>query len=186
MSVIALDHRSFTIDEYHKMAETGILEEDERIVLIRGKIVRMPSVGTEHAACIKRIIHFLSRHLADAFIFQVKDPIHMPDYSEPEPDIAILKARPDFYSAHHPLPEDVILLIEVADSSLKYDNEIKLPLYAEAKVPEVWIVNLMDGLVAIYSEPKTSTYGLRQIYEPCETVSSNTLEMSILSDRLLA
>ena len=183
---VTLDHRSFTIDEYHKMAETGIFEENERIELIMGEIVRMSPVETKHAACIKRIIHFLSRHLADAIIFQVQDPIHIPNYSEPEPDIAILKASPDFYSENHPFPEDVILLIEVADSSLKYDREIKLPLYAEAKIPEVWIVNLMDGLVEVYSRPKTSTYGLRQIYEAGETILSKPLEMSISADCLLA
>ncbi len=185
---VTLNHRPFTIDEYTQMAEVGILTEDNRIELIKGDILDMSPIGTKHAACLKHLNRLLSmRNIEDKVIIQVQDPIQLPNDSEPEPDLAIIKYRDDFYAAHHPYPEDILLVIEVADSSLQYDHEVKLPVYAEANIPEVWIVNLNDQRLEVYTEPKTSNYGLRRLYNPEDQVMINAINMTVnVSDFMVA
>lgn len=134
----------FSVDDYHRMAETGILHEDARLELIGGEIVQMSPVGSRHAACVKRLNRLLGRRLGDEAVLGVQDPVRLGDDTEPEPDVMILQPREDFYEQAAPTAADVVLLIEVADSSLAYDRAIKLPRYAQAGVPEVWLVDL-DG-----------------------------------------
>ena len=140
------------------MAEAGILHEDDRVELIEGKIIQMAAVGSRHAACVKRLIKFLVREVGDSGVVGAQDPVVLPDSSEPEPDVAVLRPRDDFYAAGHPVPEDVLLLIEVSDTSLEYDRDVKVPLYARAGISEVWIVDLVNEKIHAYSRPTDESY----------------------------
>jgi len=154
--------KTFTTDEYHRMIEAGILGEDDRLELVRGEIISMAAIGSYHAACVKRLNRLFVRTLSEMVIVGVQDPVGIGEDSEPEPDIALLKPRSDFYAERHPRPEDVFLIVEVADTSLESDRREKVPLYAEAGIGEVWIVNLRDGCVEVYTEPSGDGYeGIR-------------------------
>ena len=146
-------HR-FTVDEYEQMIDKGILTENERIELIRGEVVEKMVIGPLHSATVKRINRLLTTRLLDLAIVSVQDPIVL-DNSEPEPDLALLAPRDDFYASSKPKSSDVRLVIEVADSSLAYDRDIKLPLYAQAGIQEFWIVNLNESKVEVYRQPQT-------------------------------
>ncbi|MBC7912460.1 MAG: Uma2 family endonuclease [Pyrinomonadaceae bacterium] len=150
--------RWFSVDEFYRMAEAGILTADDRVELIEGEIIEMSPIGSRHAACVNRLNTLLSRQLGQAAIISIQNPIRIDDYSEPEPDAAVLKPREDFYAVDHPTPGDVLLVVEVADTSVEYDRKIKLPLYARASVPEVWLVNLPQATIEIYRQPLDGTY----------------------------
>ena len=152
------ERKIFTTDEYHRMIEAGILGEDDRLELIKGEIIRMAAIGSYHAACVKRLNRLFVRTLSEKVIVGVQDPVSIGDDSEPEPDIALLKPRSDFYAERHPQPEDVFLIIEVSDTSLESDRREKLPLYARAGIGEVWIVNLRDACVEVYTKPSGRGY----------------------------
>lgn len=152
--------RIFTVDEYYRMAEAGILHEDDRVELIEGRIVELSPIGGRHAACVDKLNRLLNQRVGDAAIVRVQNPVSLPGDSEPEPDIALLRPREDFYAEGHPGPEDVFLIIEVAETSLGYDRGIKAPLYARAGVPELWIVDLESGRVLIHGEPSEGVYGV--------------------------
>ena len=151
--------RLFSVEEYHRMAEAGILHEDDRVELIEGRIIRMAAIGSRHAACVKRLIALLASRTAGDAIVSAQDPVQLPDYSEPEPDVALLRPRADFYARAHPTPDDVLLVIEVSDTSPEYDREVKLLLYARAGIPEAWIVDLNREEVWTYSRPEDGSYG---------------------------
>jgi Uma2 family endonuclease len=148
--------KRFTIAEYQRLAELGFLGEDDRVELVRGEIVQMAAKGTAHSALNKRLLRELAKLVGDRATLQSQDPIALPNHSEPEPDLVILKNQPDDYLNGHPTPEDVLLLIEISDSSLSYDQTVKLPLYAEAKISHYWIFNLLDNRLETYSEPYQS------------------------------
>jgi Uma2 family endonuclease len=150
--------KQFTVAEYYKMAEAGILTEDDRVELIRGEIVQMSPIGSRHAGCVKRINALLTGIVARDAVVSVQDPIHIDDYSEPQPDVVLLAPREDFYSQAHPTPSDVLLVIEVADTSIGYDRREKLPLYAEFGIAEVWLVNLNFDVVEVYGNPAGGEY----------------------------
>lgn len=123
-----LAKRWFTVGEYNRMAETGILTEHDRVELIQGEIVEMSPIGSRHAACVNRLTTVLSRQGGAGAIVSVQNPIVVDDYSEPEPDVALLRARADFYETRHPEPEDVLLVIEVAETSVETERGVKVPL----------------------------------------------------------
>jgi Uma2 family endonuclease len=152
-------HR-FNVEEYHRLIENNILHEDDRVELIEGRIIDMTPIGSKHAACVSRLNEILSEKLQKRAIINIQNPICLTAYTEPEPDIAIIKRRPDFYAEQLPQPEDVLLIIEVSDSSLDYDCETKIPLYAKSNIPEVWLVNLIENNVAIYSGPSSEGYNV--------------------------
>jgi Uma2 family endonuclease len=151
--------KRFAIAEYHRLAELGFFGEDDRVELIKGEIFQMAAKGKSHSTCNRRSIRELSKLLGNRATLQSQDPIVILDNSEPEPDIAILRNRPDDYSSAHPSAADILLLIEISDSSLKYDQEVKLPLYAEAGIPDYWIFNLVDNYLECYSEPYKDSQG---------------------------
>jgi Uma2 family endonuclease len=155
---VQLTRHKFTVEEYHRMAEVGLLGEDDRIELLDGEIVDMSPVGAQHAACVKRLGKLLSRVIGDDAMLGVQDPVRLDDTTEPIPDVSILKTRSDFYASSHPTPADVLLLIEVADSTLPVDRRVKVPLYARAGIPEVWVVNLQQETVEVYSQPGGGAY----------------------------
>ena len=163
--------RYFTVDEYHRMGEAGILREDDRVELIEGEIITMSPIGSHHAACVKRLNEQLSRLLTGRALVGIQDPILLNDSSEPQPDLTILRRRDDFYAAAHPHATDVQLLIEVADTSITYDREGKLPIYARAGIPEVWIVNLSAEVVETYNEPLRGAYKNSHTFRRGESVT---------------
>ena len=155
---VQLLRRKFTVEQFHKMAESGILNEDDRVELIRGEIIEMAAIGTKHACCVRRLDKVLHRKLDDKAIISVQNPVGLDDSSEPQPDVALLKPREDDYLSAHPQSKDVFLIIEVADSTIKYDREVKIPLYAEEGVVEVWLVDINEECVEVYREPVNGKY----------------------------
>jgi Uma2 family endonuclease len=153
------------------MVESGILTEDDRVELIRGEIIDMSPIGTKHAACVKRLNKLLSQKLRDRVLIAIQDPVELNDNSEPQPDVALLKPRDDFYATAHPQPQDIFLLIEVSDSTVVYDREVKIPLYAEANIIEVWLVNINEQIVEVYQQPTAAGYQLMQKFTRGETLS---------------
>ncbi|MDB9313726.1 Uma2 family endonuclease [Spirulina sp. CS-785/01] len=136
MNTLPLLTKKITVEHYHKMDEIGIFEPEERVELIEGEILEMSPIGLQHAVTINRLSNFFPQQLRDRAIMTVQTPIRLNNYSEPQPDLTLLQPREDFYAHKFPTPEDVLLLIEVADSSLIPDQEIKKPLYAENKIPD--------------------------------------------------
>jgi Uma2 family endonuclease len=155
---IAVTHRRFTVNEYYRMAEVGILSPDERVELIEGEIVDMAPIGSRHAACVDRLNRDFVPALGDRAIVRVQGPLRLHDYSEPEPDLVILRPRDDFYAEETPGPADALLVIEVADTSERYDRQVKVPLYAQAGIPEVWLVDLTAGNITVYRGPGPDGY----------------------------
>ncbi len=146
-------HQRFSVAQYDRMIDAGIIAEDEPVELIHGEIVRKMPIGKRHGATVKRLNRLLSTLLADRAVIGVQDPVVLAE-SEPEPDISVLASRDDFYASSKPHAKDVRLLIEVADTSLEYDREVKRPLYAQAEVADFWIVNLIDSVVDVYRDPQ--------------------------------
>lgn len=155
------EHR-FTIREYHQMGETGIFTKDDRVELLAGKIYAMSPIGSRHAACVKRLNKLFVSRLGDRALVSVQDPIELSDFSEPEPDLALLLPRDDFYEDQLPRPADVLLLIEVSEAMLRFDREVKLPLYAQNGVAEVWIVDLKKAAIEVYREAQDGLYAQKQ------------------------
>lgn len=155
---VQLLRRKFTVDQYHKMVDSGILNEDDRVELIRGEIIEMSPIGKQHAACVAKLSQLLTLALVNRAIVWAQNPIKLSDSSEPQPDVALLKPREDFYYSAQPQPQDIFLLIEVADSTIKYDREVKIPLYAEEGIGEVWLVDLNERSVEVYREVTKDGY----------------------------
>ena len=162
---VALRRRRFTLDEYHRMGETGILGEDDRVELIEGEIIEMTPIGSRHAATVARIHQLFVRRLGDRAVVWSQNPLLLArQQSEPEPDVMLLTSRSDFYAGALPEPPDVRLLVEVADTSLQYDRRTKLPLYARARVAEVWLVDLGTSRLEIHRAPGNDVY--RDVHLP--------------------
>ena len=155
-----LTRRRFTVHEYHRMAEAGLFGEDDRIELIDGDIVQMTPIGSRHAGTVAYLDRTLSARLGDRALVWTQNPIQRAALdSEPQPDLAVLRTRSDFYRTSHPGAEDAFLLIEVADTSLLADRRVKVPLYAKAGIREVWLVNLSEDRVEVYRDPLSGGYG---------------------------
>ncbi|MBF2056935.1 MAG: Uma2 family endonuclease [Cyanobacterium sp. T60_A2020_053] len=158
MITITPSKRKFDLEEYHSLINVGIFHEDSNIELINGELFEMSPVGFRHASCVKKLNYLFAQKLPKEVIIGVQDPIKLNDKSEPQPDVILLKPRDDFYVTQHPTPEDIYLLIEVADSSIDYDRNIKLPAYAENKIMEVWLIDLNNSLLEKYTSPKYNYY----------------------------
>ena len=170
----------FTVTDFERMAETGILNENDRVELIEGEIIEMSPIGKSHAACVDRFVKLLSR-LNDRVILRVQGPIQLDDYSEPQPDLALLRPRDDFYSGSLPRPADVLLVIEVADITLEYDRFVKLPLYAHAGIPEAWLASLPADRIEMYSEPVNGAYTFIKHATRGEVIQSSSIDELRLS-----
>jgi Uma2 family endonuclease len=179
---IQLKQRLITVEVYHKMIEAGILGPDDRVELIEGKIIEMAPVGSKHAAYVKKINTLLGDLLGAKVIIGVQDPIAIQNYSEPEPDVSVLRPREDYYATRHPQPEDVFLVIEVADTSLDFDQEVKLSMYARAGISEYWIVNIQEQEIEAYHTPIGDNYKYREIIKPADHVLFHAFELSIPAD----
>jgi Uma2 family endonuclease len=154
--------RPFTVAEYYRMGEAGILTEGERVELIEGEIVQMPPIGDLHAWCVNRLTRLFILGVGDAAVVSVQNPFRLSNRSEPVPDVVVMRPRPEFRGPH-PTPSDVLLVIEVSDTTLHYDQRVKLPLYARELVPEVWIADLKGECIWVYSDPSGSGYGVTLI-----------------------
>lgn len=172
---VQLQKHYFTVDEYYRMARGGIFSEDDRVELIEGEVVEMSPIGSTHQGCVNELSSLLTDELGRAAIVQVQGPIHIDEYSEPQPDIALLKPRRDFYRRSHPTPADVLLVIEVSDTSAVYDRNVKLPLYARAGIPEAWLVNLPKDFIEAHIEPKNGKYQSVQRLKRGRTLKSTTI-----------
>jgi len=169
--------RHFSVDEYHKMGELGIFSEDERIELINGVIIKMSPIGSEHAATVKKLNQIFSNILSpNEATIGIQDPVILDDGTEPQPDISILKPRDDTYAFEHPHSNDILLIVEVADTSVDDDCLIKLPKYAESSIPEVWLVNIPERKIDVYQHPignkANAGYKIRIEYREADTVTS--------------
>ena len=174
-------NRAFTVGEYYRMAEADILTEEDRVELIAGQIVAMSPIGSRHAACVDRLNGLLHRQPEQAFIVRVQSPITLDAYSAPEPDLVLLRPRADFYAEAHPSAVDVLLAVEVADTSVDYDREVKLPLYAQAGLPEVWLIDLQRDRVEVYARPQGGAYQQRVEVTADATLTSSTIPQLALA-----
>jgi len=163
MSLSATDpprrHR-LSVADYYRMAEVGILAPDARVELIDGEIIDMPPPGNLHAATVDRLVEIFNCALDGRFSVRGQNPVLLSDLSEPQPDVALLRRREDFYREHRPGPADTLLVVEVADSSLRFDRETKMRLYARHEIPEAWLVDLRGHRLARYRAPHEGTYTL--------------------------
>lgn len=179
--------RAFTVAEYARMRESGILTEDDRVELIDGEIRTMSPIGPLHAAIVRRIVKQLTAILGDTAIVSPQCPVQLNDYSEPEPDVAVLRFRDDNYETAHPGSADVLLIIEVSDTSVDYDRNEKLPRYAAASIGEVWIVDIDRRTVEQYSQATHQQYARMQKVFAGEVVTSIVLaQISVPVDAILS
>ena len=151
--MVVATRRKFTIEEYHQLVDLGFFTENDRIELIRGEIIDMAPKRTPHSVCNSILFGELYKLLGDRANVRGQEPIVLPSNSEPEPDVVIAQKKADNYLSAHPTAEDIILVVEISDSTLKYDREIKLPLYAEANINYYWIINLVDNYLEVYTNP---------------------------------
>ena len=157
--------RRFTVDEYYRMAEAGILGEDDRVELIDGEVICMTPIGPRHAGYVDRLTRRFLQSLGDRAQVRVQNPVRLGEHDEPEPDVTLLRPRPDDYTTRHPTPEDVLLVVEVADSTLDFDRRTKARRYAEHGIPELWIVdaNPKRRRIFVYRDPAPDGYRTVQV-----------------------
>ena len=161
---VALDRRyRFTVDQYHRMGEAGIFDADCRVELVDGVIFEMTPVDPWHSGVVNWLNHRFVTALGDRAVVHVQNPVDLDPRSEPQPDIMLLSPREDFYRTAHPEPEHALLLVEVANTSLRHDRGRKLPVYARTGVPEVWIVNRRADAVEVYRAPSSNRYQERDV-----------------------
>ena len=163
--MLSLLTHKFTVEQYHQLGEKFVLPPESRVELINGDILDMSPIGVRHGMTVKRLNAFFAVQLFQQAIVSVQDPIQLNNYSEPQPDLALLKFRADFYGDRLPMAEDVLLIIEVADSSYRYDRDIKIPLYAQSGIPEVWLVDLSDQQLERFTQPQGNNYRQAEIIQ---------------------
>ena len=172
---VQVNRRSFTVAEYERMGQIGIFSEDERVELVCGEVIEMSPIGERHAASVNVLDEIVRERLGRSVTVSVQNPVLLDDFSEPQPDLLILKRRADFYKHAHPRPEDVLIVIEVSDSTLELDRAVKVPLYAGAGVPEAWLVNLPEERIEVYSDPVGGEYQTVRSYARGQKLQSHTL-----------
>jgi Uma2 family endonuclease len=163
-------HR-FSVKEYYRMSETGVLRPDARVELLNGEIIDMSPIGPFHGGLVNRLVRLFTKNANGRWIVSAQNPLRLDDHSEPEPDVMLLKPAADDYTSRHPRPDDVFLLIEVSDTTLDYDRTEKLPAYGRAGVAEVWIVNLNDSTIEAYREPHFTGYGSKTLLRAGDTIA---------------
>lgn len=159
---VQTQHR-FSVKDYYRMAETGLLSPDARVELLDGQIIDMSPIGPFHAGVVKYLARFFNQNSNRRWLVSTQDPLHLDELSEPEPDLMLLKPVANDYKTRHPGAEDVLLLIEVSDASLSYDRTEKLSAYGRVGIPEVWIVNLIQLTIEVYREPHFTGYGKKSV-----------------------
>ncbi len=163
--------RRFTVAEYYAMADAGILSENDRVELLDGDLIIMPPIGDWHAAKVNLFTNVFPPQLQGRAVVSIQNPTRLNDSNEPEPDVMLLRWRDDFYQDGHPRPADVLLLIEVSDTTVDYDRNEKLPLYAQAGIPELWIVNRPAGRIEAHTDPSGNEYATVRYFGSGETIA---------------
>ncbi len=156
--MVLLDIRLITVSEYYQMAKTGILDPSEQVELLAGQIVKKSMKGTLHTAAVAPIDNVIRKLLGDLVLIRLQDPIHLDNFSEPEPDIALVIPDPLYYEAHHPTPAEIYLIIEVADTSIKKDTEVKAQIYAQAGIRDYWVLDVLNRQLHVFREPSANGY----------------------------
>jgi Uma2 family endonuclease len=167
--------RRFNVHEYHRMAAAGILTEDDPVELIDGAIIEMPPISARHATCIVRLTRRLTSQAGDLAEIRVRLPVRLNDHCEPEPDLSLVRPRADSYIDSHPGPCDVLLAIEVANASVRFDRLVKAAIYARAGIPEYWLVYLARARIDVHREPVDGRYRTVQIFRRGERLSLPSL-----------
>ncbi len=173
MESIQASRKCFSVTDYHKMNRAGIFAPNERTELIQGEVVTMSPIGSHHAACVDRLNRIFVKVFPDQVIVRVQNPVRIDDWTELEPDIAVVNFQSDFYKNSHPEPPDVHLIIEVADTTLHYDRKVKLPIYAACGIAEVWLADLTNSNIEIYSSPSESGYETIRIFRKNKPIESS-------------
>ena len=174
----------FTLDEYYKMIELGILKDYERAEIVEGELIKKITVGNRHAAVVDLLNRIFVKNVSDDILVRIQNPTRLSDFNEPD---LVLADLTKFNGKRHPRPTEILLVIEVSDSTLKYDRDVKIPLYAEAEFPEVWIVNLMNEIIEVHTKPSVGLYQSVKIYKRGETIKTEYLPNLILKvDELLS
>lgn len=155
-------HR-ITVDQYHRMGETGVLAPDARVELIEGEIIDMAPIGAFHGSVVDQLTSLLVKAVGDQAVVRVQGAVRLNHRTEPQPDIALLRPRADRYRGHQPLPEDLLLLIEVSDTTLRYDRDLKVALYARHSIPEVWLFDLQHPQLLRYQSPEAGQYRVSEV-----------------------
>ncbi|MBS9383395.1 MAG: Uma2 family endonuclease [Dolichospermum sp. BR01] len=166
-----LQLRLWTVDEYHRMAEVGIFEPSERVELLEGKIICILTKGISHRSAVGRTNKLLQNRLGNQAWIAVQDPVKLNERSEPEPDIAVVKIDPLDYADHHPTPTEIYLIIEVADSSLKLDTEIKAKAYSQAGIKDYWVLDVVKRELIVFRNPTTEGYQNQEIITEQQNIS---------------
>jgi Uma2 family endonuclease len=179
--------RRFTVVEYYAMADAGILSENDRVELLDGDVIVMPPIGDWHASGVAQIIALFPSTILDGrAILQIQNPVRLDSDNEPQPDAMLLRWRNDFYRNGHPGPDDVLLLIEVSDTTVDYDRNNKLPRYARAGIPEVWIDNRRDRRIEAYTDPSGDEYATVRYAAPGETIAPQAFpDITLQVDRII-
>ena len=176
----------FTVDDYYRMIDWGMIKNVERAEIIEGELIKQMPIGKRHAACVKKLAELLRDELGKSVTYSVQDPISLDEFNEPQPDVALLKRREDFYSGKPPTAEDVLLLIEVSDSTLDYDRNRKIPLYAKHEIPEVWVISLVNETIEIHSQARDYDFNIVKVLRRGETIKSEILtNLSLQVDKIL-
>lgn len=176
----------FSVDEYYKMIELGMLQDYEKAEIIDGELIKKMTIGDRHAATVDFLNRFFIRNLGDEILVRIQNPLRLTDFDEPEPDV-VLADLTKYDGKRHPRADEVILVVEVSDSTLKYDRDTKIPLYAAARIPEVWIVNLIDNIIEVHQDPSNGIYKLAKIYTPGDSLHSKALpDFSLEVDKILS
>ena len=186
MSTETVSKKLFTVDEFYRMWDTGILPEDGRFELIRGEIIEMPKPKPPHSGTVNRLTQLFSVTLGKAVIVSVQNPLGIDRYSEPQPDLVLLKPRADFYAESHPMPEDVLLAVEISHTTVYYDSKIKAPLYAEAEIAEYWQLDVQKNVLVVRTNPVNGEYRDVNVFRRGQTISLQTLpSVSFSLDEIL-
>jgi Uma2 family endonuclease len=164
----------FSVDEYYKMYDLGLLKDFEKSEIIDGELIKKMSIGEKHAYVVDLLNRFFIKNLGDDVLVRIQNPLRLSDYDEPEPDV-VLADLTKYDGKRHPRPQETLIVIEVADASLRYDRNDKLALYAAAEIPEVWIVNLIDDAVEVHQDPEIGIYRSANVYRNGDTVTSSVL-----------
>lgn len=173
--VAAPARHPITVAAFHRMGETGILREGERVELIDGEIIDMSPIGALHAAIVDALVRHFGRQAGDAVVVRCQNPLRLDDVSEPEPDVAVLRPRDDMYTTAHPGPADALLVVEVADTSLAYDIGVKVPLYARHGIPEVWVIDAATRRTTLFRRPVGGRYADESRVEPDGSLSCDAV-----------
>lgn len=166
-----VDIRRLTVAEYHRMGDLGMLSPSESVELIEGQIIEKPMKGKAYSAAVSRVDRLLRNRLADRILVRLQDPVHLNEYSEPEPDIVLVKPDPLFYEDHHPEPSEIYLIIEVADTTLKRDRDFKATVYARSGITDYWILDIANRQLHIFRDPKDNQYQSETILNDDATIS---------------